>query len=62
MPASTPCANFDLPFPRPEPDYAAKRVRDLSPFAGALAGQWSEATLRLDEGHDAEVLVFDLAS
>jgi len=42
------CANFDLPFPRPEPDYTAKRVRDLSPFADALAGLTAERRAALD--------------
>ncbi|MFN2173014.1 MAG: amidase family protein [Candidatus Promineifilaceae bacterium] len=30
------CPLFDLPFPRPEPDYAGKLARDLTPFANAL--------------------------
>ncbi|MEZ4864294.1 MAG: amidase family protein [Caldilineaceae bacterium] len=43
-----PCANYDLPFPRPEPAYNAKRVRDLSPFADALAGLTAERVAILD--------------
>ncbi|MCB9155423.1 MAG: amidase [Caldilineae bacterium] len=42
------CANTDLPFPRPEPDYNAKRLRDLSPFADALAGLTAERRTELD--------------
>ena len=42
------CANVDLPFPRPEPEYNAKRVRDLSPFADALAGLTAERVAKLD--------------
>jgi amidase len=42
------CANDDLPFPRTEPEYNAKRVRDLSPFAGALAGLTKERVAELD--------------
>ncbi len=35
--SARPCAYTDLPFPRPEPEYNAKRMRDLAPFAIALA-------------------------
>jgi amidase len=42
------CANYELPFPRPEPDYHAKRVRDLGPFAGALAGLTADRRAELD--------------
>jgi amidase len=42
------CANTDLPFPRPEPEYSAKRARDLSPFADALAGLTVERRAELD--------------
>ncbi|MFN2137971.1 MAG: amidase family protein, partial [Candidatus Promineifilaceae bacterium] len=31
------CPLFDLPYPRPEPDYTGKLARDLTPFADALA-------------------------
>ncbi|MCB0122513.1 MAG: hypothetical protein KDE58_09735, partial [Caldilineaceae bacterium] len=43
-----PCANYDLPFPRPEPAYNAKRVRDLGPFVDALAGLTAERVAALD--------------
>ncbi|MCO5214009.1 MAG: amidase family protein [Caldilinea sp.] len=43
-----PCAYTDLPFPRPEPAYTAKRVRDLSPFADALAGLTDARRAELD--------------
>ncbi len=42
------CASYALPFPRPEPDYNAKRVRDLSPFASALAGLTEDRRAELD--------------
>jgi amidase len=32
------CPLFDLPYPRPEPDYTGKRQRDLDPFIVALEG------------------------
>lgn len=41
------CANFELPFPRPEPDYTSKLVRDLSPFADALAALTEERRVEL---------------
>lgn len=43
------CASSDLPFPRPEPDYNTKRVRDLSPFADALAGLTADRRAELDK-------------
>ncbi|MCA9312690.1 MAG: hypothetical protein KDA21_15860, partial [Phycisphaerales bacterium] len=46
--AANSCANSDLPFPRPEPAYNAKRVRDLTPFAEALAGLTAERVAALD--------------
>jgi len=42
------CAYRDLPFPRPEPAYDAKRGRDLSAFADALAGLTDERRAGLD--------------
>ena len=42
------CANIELPFPRPEPAYDAKRVRDLSPFADVLTGLTAERVAALD--------------
>ncbi len=43
------CADFDLPFPRPEPAYDAKRVRDLSAFTDALAGLTEKRRAELAE-------------
>ncbi len=42
------CARTDLPFPRPEPAYAAKRVRDLEPFLEAIAGLAPARVAELD--------------
>ena len=42
------CAEFELAHPRPEPDYNAKRIRDLSPFAEALGGFSAERSAELD--------------
>ncbi len=42
------CANVDLPYPRPEPEYNTKVVRDLSLFADALAGLAVERIAELD--------------
>ncbi|MEZ4769585.1 MAG: amidase family protein [Caldilineales bacterium] len=42
------CANTDLPFPRPEPDYTTKRARDLDPFSDALAGLTTQRRAELD--------------
>jgi len=36
------------PYPRPEPDYNAKVVRDLSPFEDALAALTDERRAELD--------------
>jgi len=43
------CAYSDLPFPRPEPAYDAKRVRDLSAFTDALAGLTEKRRAELAE-------------
>ena len=40
--AAEACPLFDLPFPRPEPDYSGKLVRDFGPFAEALAAYTAE--------------------
>jgi amidase len=43
------CPLFDLPFPRPEPDYAGKLARDLTPFADVLTAYTVEdAAARAD--------------
>ena len=42
------CAGTDLPFPRPEPAYAAKRVRDLGAFGAARAGLTPARVAELD--------------
>lgn len=42
------CAYKDLPFPRPEPAYDAKRVRDLGAFTAALAGLTDARRAELD--------------
>jgi len=36
------CPLFDLPYPRPEPDYNGKLARDFTPFAEALAAYPAE--------------------
>jgi amidase len=36
------CPLFDLPYPRPEPDYNGKLARDFTPFAEALAAYTPE--------------------
>ena len=43
------CPLVDLPYPRPEPDYNAKVVRDLSPFEDALAAYTDERRGELDD-------------
>jgi amidase len=53
------CANTDLPFPRPEPEYSAKRLRDFGPFAAALAGLTADRRAELD-ALLAEATVLDM--
>jgi len=42
------CALTDLPYPRPEPEYAGKLTRDFTPFAADLAAYTPEQAAALD--------------
>ncbi len=45
--AAASCPLYDLPYPRPEPDYSGKLARDFTPFTDALAAYTAEeATAR----------------
>ena len=43
------CPLFDLPYPRPEPEYSGKVVRDFSPFEPALVAYTAEDAAAMAE-------------